>query len=36
MNEDRREQRPQNRSSVVFVVDRSAARLGEHDLGRHN
>jgi len=36
MNEKRCKHRPQNRSSIVFVVDRSAARLSEHDLGRHH
>jgi hypothetical protein len=36
MNKDRRQQRPQNFASVVFAIDPSVARLGEHDLGRHH
>src|SRR5213595_765760 len=36
VNENRREQRPQNRSSVGLVIDRSVARLGEHDVSRRH
>src|SRR5206468_5967245 len=36
MNKNRRKQRPQNRSSVVFVIDRSVAGLGEQDISRHH
>src|SRR5439155_19729865 len=36
VNEKRRQQRPQNFSSLLLAIDRSVARLGEHDLGRRH
>src|SRR6058998_2054431 len=36
MNCNRREQRPENRSRVIFAISKAfgAARLGEHDVSR--